>query len=283
MQNNNLLNRFVDSHLFIYILSFAAGCSIYSLKLISIIKLLEELSFEFFPGLMLIQGIVIFFSTNIFKSISKRSETLFFVLAVLTGAMTVYLGNFKVIKNITTSQDATILYSCIVFLLSTISLLALESTVKLINVKKVSVLRNPNISTLLVLMEELGIFFSALLYILFGEFLAGHGSYNLIPISVICIMVFLLAFFDFQEKGTVRTTYHKIDGDQNNKEKYKFVPLFIGVFCFVGLTKSFQGFATLIGINEFVAASENNLTNIFSKIAIHPNYGYTLYFNRVII
>jgi len=135
-----------------YLLSFLGGFCIYILKLASVVKVLDDLGMEFYPWLMLIQGISIYSAIKITEIKSRKNPFLFASLVFLAGLFIVAVGNLPFFD----SLNQSIAFPISIFICSSILLSLIEIHLNDIIFSQISLLKNTRIATTLALFEETG-------------------------------------------------------------------------------------------------------------------------------
>jgi HEAT repeat protein len=238
-----------------YALSFFSGFGVYSLKLVSLKKIIETLNLENYPALMIGCGIFIaLFNFSIEKLIKDKNHlTLFsFIFPVFVLLIGMYENNYPITSTVA------------VFLLSTVAINLMDSTVKHLLNQNISVLKNPNISNRLTLMEELGLFAAALLsWILIGSPKNILFILNSLPFLGLVITYFGIKYFQTN-----------IDNNQNypenkkiNHQEFPFAFWLIGITAITLVLKQIQGFAVFLGTHE-LKTNGNSVESVFAILNI---------------
>ena len=122
-----------------YLLSFLGGFCIYILKLASIVKVLDELGMEFYPALMLIQGISIFIALKFSEHKASQSPFKFCTFVFISGFTVVTIGNASVLQ----FSSGSHIFPVSLFITCSILLSLLEVNMNDIVFSQVSLLKNP--------------------------------------------------------------------------------------------------------------------------------------------
>ncbi len=260
----------------VYLLAFFLGWAGYSLKLVSIVKLLGELDFKFYPLLMLIQGITLFSSIKLMTKISEDNEKKFYLLTLICGLILVFLAN-----NVTFNQFAQQLagwyYSFVVFLLSAFIMLAIDITTRLLVTSKISMLENPKAASITTFFGEGGGLIGALISLTLLDTLMGLNTLMLpivmaLPFCVSLLFIYLMHGKEGNASGQISNP--KIEqalkqhSDSLKQHLGYFLPLFIALVTAVMLVKHFQGFAVIVGLKQWQQATDQSLVYIFSILAV---------------
>ncbi len=243
--------------------AFIIGCSVYNLKLVSLISLIENLDIKYYPILIFIQGVLILLTINLMKSFSKKSDTVFYLCSAFL-AMATMLVNIM-----PHSSLSPVVFSSIIFLMSSLSLTCLELTLSVYSSKSVSVLENPNFSSQLMLAFETGIIASALGANLFDRNNSDfHIYYQVLPLAIFVL------FFLRKRKENQKTTHilkQKIKRDKVSHSRYKFIKWVFALFIMMAITKNIQGFLVFLGIRNLASAKDASVTSVFSTVALIQN------------
>ena len=263
-------------NLAVYLLALFLGWAGYSLKLVSIVKLLGELDFKFYPLLMLIQGVTLFGSIKLMTRISENNEKRFYVITLVLGLLLAFVAN-----NFEFNQFARFelgwRYSFIVFLLCAFVMLAIDITTRLLVTSKISMLENPKAATIVTFFGETGGLLGAILTLLLTQSFMFFNSI-LTPIAMsFPFLVALLFIFLMQGEEKASSSYsdnpkieealkqHSITLKQHLRY---FLPVLIAIVSVVLMLKHIQGFAVIVGLKQWQESSEQSITSLFSVLAI---------------
>ena len=259
----------VNSYYTIFFIIFTMGWCTYSLKLVSILKLLESLSLKAYPFLMLAQGLSLYFSMKIFRWISGSRSELFNFLSISFGGLIVLAG--LQLHHFTFENELyDIGIHCLIFLFSSANLLSIDISGKMLMSEKVSILKNPKVVAQLVLVFEIGAIFAGTLSYFNSTYF--HLNQTVISILPFVIAIPLFGFFNFSDKVTHDHLTHKPKSQEKVSTaqiwKFKFMTFLVGLIAVVMVTKSMQNYAFFIGMAELKNKTTNSLTTLFSQIFI---------------
>jgi hypothetical protein len=273
---NNLLAKpyLTDHYLFVFLTSFLFGQATYSLKLISIIKLLNDLSFKFYPLLMFAQMLTIFILVGLFKKLLEKSRFYlhFFVLAL--GLLCVFFGNNSF------GAQVDWVYSCSIFLISVAVIIGLDMGLKDLIQQKVSLLQNPHVSGQLHFSHEFGVISGAICSLYSINLSKSTSTFIQIFPFFILLIFFLKIYLDERKKSHNNKSFERPLLEKNPssktenikiKEMPKFALFFILLMIILALAKNFQGFAMILGIKALNESSDKNIIEIFSYISFIQN------------
>jgi len=247
---------FWDSSQFVLLVTFLFGWVTYNLKLVSINKLLGDMSFELYPYLILGQGILLLITFNVFKKIAEKSELFFYLIAVLIGGSTVFLSIFENLI-----PFPKFYFFLIIFFSSNLMIQAFDICMRTFSTQRVSLLMNPKFSILILLSYESGIIIGSL-----SGMLENFISKELLTITQtipFLILIFILTHLRSNEEKVIK---NKTD-TKRNITKVPFFKLGLFLFTIVIFTKNIQGFATILAIKSLSEQSAGSLSSIFSKIS----------------
>ena len=260
----------------VYLLALFLGWAAYSLKLVSIVKLLGELDFKFYPLLMLIQGISLFASIKLMTRVSENNERRFYFITLVLGLILTFVANSAEFNHWAMSAFGW-RYSFFVFLLSAFAMLAIDITTRLLMTSKLSMLENPKAATLVTFFGETGGLVGAILTLLLTQSLIYFNSILTPIVMTLPFVVALLFIFLMQgeeKSGNTSSSNPKIEQALNQhsmtlKQHLRyFLPLLIAIVTVVLLLKHIQGFAVIVGLKQWQENSEQSVTSIFSLLAI---------------
>ncbi|TQV72006.1 hypothetical protein FLL45_17715 [Aliikangiella marina] len=269
---------FVDSNFFIFIMAFFLGWCVYSLKLVSIIKLLGELDFSFYPVLMLIQGASLFVSMKIMIRVSEKNDKIFYLIALLAGFAVVYFtSNFTL--NSWAQGRYGWAYSCAVFMLSTFIILAIDITTRMIVTSQLSLLENPNSSAHACFALEIGVIFGAVATLTISRFVDPNDWLTpvlmIVPfcIGLYCLLILTRKKSAANESPQSEKIEHALELHKQNLKSNigRFLPLMVAIVAIALICKQLQGFAVFVGLKQWQASSQQPIAEIFSTLAIIQN------------
>ena len=269
----------ISSNASVYFLAFFLGWASYSLKLVSIIKLLGELDFKLYPLLMLAQGVSLFVSLKLMNSVSERNEKLFYFISLFLGFLVVFLTN-SIDFNDWAKAKIGWQYSFIIFIVSTFIILAIDITTRLLVTSKISMLENPKAASIVTFFGEVGVLFGASLSLWLAQTLASFPSLLVsfltsMPFTISLVFLFLLA----SDESSAKTRHNdqRIDlaleqhaFSLKSQLKY-YLPVLIGLVSAVMLCKYIQGFAVILGLKQFQESGEQSIATLFSLLALAQN------------
>lgn len=267
------------SNLFIYFLVFLLGWCTYSLKLVSIIKLLGELDFKFYPILMLAQGTSLFLSMKIMTKISEQNEKIFYFTALFAGFGLVFFTSSTTL-NQWAKLEFSWMYSCVVFMLSTFIILAIDITTRLLVTNKLSLLENPKASAYVNFAEELGVILGA--SITLGLASSVVNLFELFtPITMtlpFTLALLCLTLISKQESAPLVLIENPKIRQALDEHSYrlrrnigKYLWFMVALVCIVMVCKHLQGFAVFVGLKKWQELTQQSISTIFSILAIVQN------------
>jgi len=269
----------INSNLSVYLLSFFLGWASYSLKLVSIVKLLAELDFGLYPLLMLAQGISLFGSLKLMNKISEQKERIFYFIALISGLVVVFVTN-TVEVNDWAKREFGWIYSFFIFMLSTFIILAIDITTRLLVTSKISMLENPKAASYVTFFGEFGVMIGAGLSLWFAQalmLLPSIVSPVVMSIPFAVSLIFLFAMVTQAHSDQSHHTDPKIDQalqlhSQSLRKHLKlYLPVLVGLISVLMLCKYFQGFAVVLGLKQWQESSSESIVTIFSLLAMAQN------------
>ena len=266
---------FAHSNTFVFLMAFFLGWSVYSLKLVSIIKLLGELEFSFYPILMLIQGASLFISMKVMIRISEKNDKIFYVLSLLAGLSVVYFTSNQTLNSWAQTNFGW-LYSCAIFMLSTFIILAIDITTRMVVTSQISLLENPNSSGHACFALEIGVIFGAIVTLAISRFIPANSFITpILMITPFGIGLYCLLILSRKKTVSVNSPRsQKIeDALQIHNKSLKsnigrYLPLMVGLVAIALICKHLQGFAVFVGLKQWQASSQQSIAEIFSTLAI---------------
>lgn len=254
---------------------FFLGMAGYSLKLISIVKLIDELSIGFYPILMLIQAFTSYLFISNAKMLSEKFKNWpIFLIGLCTGL--IFVSNYNHLFNIEDSYKAY--FSMALFLVSTNLLVSFEMTFQNEISKNASVLKNPKMSTWLMFSMEIGLMVSSVLtYFFFSQF-------NIHIKSALLTLPFaflgLTYLFLLREKIDSKKSYAKFEKKSGKIDKFQMPCLypFLSLIVLVTCIKYVQGFSLFFGLFELKAKGNTDLVKIFSEVSFFQTFFIALLF-----
>ena len=268
-----------ESNWFIFLLAFLLGWCGYSLKLVSIIKLIGDLDFKFYPLLMLFQGISLFASMKILTKISERNERLFYLISLFSGLFLVFITNNQSING-WAQQRFDWLYPFSVFMLSSFIILAIDITTRLLVTSKLSMLKDPRAAARVSFFGELGVILGAVLTLFITQFAqhlpvfleATAMSFPFI-VALLCLYKITSTESSIPIKASNEIINRSLDQhtDSLRISLQRYLPYMIGLIAIVMICKQFQGFAVLIGLKEWQVSSQQTVSTLFSMLSLIQN------------
>lgn len=268
-----------NSNTSVFFLAFFLGWASFSLKLVSIVKLLGELNFELYPLLMLAQGVSLFASLKLMTKVSENNERLFYLISLIAGFIIVVFTNTFEINDWVLSEYGW-KYSCIVFILSTLIILAIDVTTRLLVTNKISMLQNPKAASYVTFSGEFGVMVGATLSYFINLQQSIYPSFVMpflmsLPFTISLILLFSISGSSLPESG--RKLNPKIEKALSEHsislkaQLKRYLPVLIALVTAVMLCKYFQGFAVILGLKQWQENSNQTITAIFSILAVAQN------------
>jgi HEAT repeat protein len=257
---------FKKDHLPIVFTVFFLGWSSYSLRLVSILKLLGSESLSIYPQLMIIQGFSLLFSVRIFKAVSRNRSNVFNFLTLFFGCLIVYFGlTFREMEFYQPKYD--LFYNGVIFLLSSANLVAFEITGKMMMTRRVSLLRNPKFTQTLVLVMELGVLSATAVNYLNAKYhLIAHHQLALAPFAIAAPFILYFSFFK-KDKYVEAAKAESIPKETKlNVWRLPYFKLLLGLVSITLITKCLGDFSLLMGINSLHKSSDMALSGVYSKV-----------------
>jgi|GEM_PF-3235495 len=270
---------FIQSNLFIFIMAFMLGWCSYSLKLVSIIKLLGELDFSFYPLLMLVQGASFFISMKFMIHVSEKNNRVFYFLSLMTGLLVVFFTSSGPLNNMAQTHFGWA-YSCAVFMLSTFIILSIDITTRMLVTDQISLLENPKASSHASFALESGVIFGASLTLGItrtmspdSEILAPFAMTTPFWISLACLLLVSARVKEVAPAIDNQGIATALDQHTSNLKKNinKYLPFMVALFAIVLICKQLQGFAVFVGLREWQQSSQQSVATLFSILAILQN------------
>jgi hypothetical protein len=225
-----------------------------------LIQITDVLPFNYYPWLMLSQGIMVFLFNNCIENHIERHIKSFFLSSALIGAMLGIIYSYKSILGISESSFIT---PIAIFIIGNLIVTQLEITTGTIISNQISFLKNPTVSTKITLSEELGVVFGASVSFAFAKL--SYANFE----KLIFFTPFLFLAFGFNSTSKSETIKTKKDSQNVSLifTQYPFLFSLIVLFTTLICLKNIQGLAMLMGINELKASGGQNVSLIFSKIS----------------
>jgi hypothetical protein len=268
-----------ESNGLIYFLAFLLGWCGYSLKLVSIIKLIGDLDFKFYPLLMLIQGISLFASIKLLTKISEKNEGLFYTISLGAGLCVVYLTNNGSV-NLWAQQHYDWLYPFIVFILSSFIILAIDITTRLLVTGKISMLQEPRAAARVSFFGECGVILGASLTLALIHFSSLIPSFlEAIALSLPFIIALLCLtqvsknepYRPYKANNIIINQALEQHTNSLQESLRLYLPYLIAMISIVMICKQFQGFAVLVGIKNWQESSQHSISTLFSTLSLIQN------------
>jgi len=261
------MNRLRNSHPLVFLFTFWAGWGLYNLKLVSVVKLLDDLSLDAYPPLMLAQAALIFFSIKAIEWVAKKSSKWFYGIAGLFALLVSSTAVFPWAQHfaIFASPSFKMAVSCSYFLLSSLAVILVEMALKGIQSNNISLLKNPHISGQLCLSLELGIIAGAL-YTLVGNSLQMHDLDYITNAIPFAFMLFMFPVFRAEPVKTLVDKTSKESSKERDFLRYPFVPFLILLSIILLTSKHIQGLGVILGMLEIKTGGASQISVIFSKL-----------------
>ncbi len=253
-------------HLSLIFTIFFLGCSSYSLRLVSILKLLGSESLSIYPQLMLIQGVSLLFSVKIFKAVSRNRSSVFNCLTLFFGFVIVYVGlTFREMDFYQQKYD--LFYNGALFLLSSANLVAFEITSKMMMTKRVSLLRSPKFTQVLVFVMELGVLSSTALSYLNTKYnFIDHHQLALIPFIIVTPLILYFSFLKKERSFDTPEKAIQLKEAKTNIWDLPYFKLLLSLITITLITKCLGDFSLLMGINSLHKSGDMALSGVYSKV-----------------
>jgi hypothetical protein len=264
MNKGSLARRFQFSDSYSYVLSFCLGQAFYFLKLISIVKILDSLSLEAFPFLMLAQGFVSYGFMKFCGYLKNKSNQLFYAFSLLTPI--VVIGFTYLPFNYQYTQWGWIVSSTI-FLASMNFVGAVELSIQSAISQNTSILKNPKISLTLTLLQEIGIIAAAITFYLYSSQFSNIDKL-IIASAPFVFSYILLVFFKGEDKVSEEELKTPTELNTVNKYNFPFINLIVVLMTLMLVVKNIQSFAVLVGIDMIKANGSDTVTSLFSQISL---------------
>ncbi len=237
----------------LFALAFSVGCCVFHLQVVSIVKLLQETGLQFLPSLMVIQALSSWLLLRLWGTSAVSSVDKFFLTALGVGF------SIALFSKLVPSSDPIYLGS--LYVLSQLSISALRMGIHVTFSKRISILRNPQISTQLSMAEESGFLIGALIL----AYLPGEGwGYLILATSPFVLGAFL--FGSVQKHGMLRRTASS-QATHGPRRRPSFFKVMIGLFTLVASLKSIQWFGMAYGLT-LAAQAGSSLIKVFSQTAL---------------
>ncbi len=253
-------SSFRNSNSYIYLVGLNWGAVRYALKLVSIVKISEFLSLAYFPILMLAQSALFFLSIKPLEKLAERGQSHYFLVSILMGALTVFSIFWPGEERANLRSYAEI-FSCVIFLLSTFSLMVIEIGVHNYIGSKGSILKNPNLSFRTTFSIETGYLFAAVL----SYAVVSNPTENIL-IRVVPFFVLLAMLLSNPSSLLWYEPKEKSNGSQ--VKYYPFISLLLVLTVTVFFTKNMQIYATFKGVIDLKNEHNTDTTFIFSVLSI---------------
>jgi HEAT repeat protein len=253
-----------------FLMTFLLGWAGYSLKLVSILKLIEGLSISYLPAMMIVQGFFLYFSLKLvqkFRLKFPKSNFLFFYSIL---ALVVFCAGHPFVTDLVEAHGLKILFNSGLFLFSFLGISVSEILIKDIQAKNLSVLKNPHQAGQLTLALEVGIIFAAA-----GTLMTNGESVSLMVASwnstpFILSLGFFIIFSFFKQDANVESNraISVVTESKVNPFYYPFIPYLLAVVTLILVSKNIQGYASLLGMIEWKKSGGGTMAIIFSKFNI---------------
>lgn len=258
----------------VFIHTFIMGWVVFSLKLTSILKLLDELDFKVYPYIMLTQALTIYLFSKIIIQLSLKNEKIFHFFTLFWSTIIFMLGMWPLFDQYFILNFGMI-YPFMIFLLSVSAIQAVEISMRNISTKSLSILQNPHLSSKLALSFELGAITGPIFIIIIKNILPSLYQYVLtFPLLIGFVSLVLVLKLEQKDVKSIGKNLQpqKIFSYEKFKEflnkKYKFIPYLFLLLGLVAVIKNVQGFAVIIGIKELKKITNTDFVAIFSYFSI---------------
>ncbi|MBL7663672.1 MAG: HEAT repeat domain-containing protein [Bacteriovoracaceae bacterium] len=256
-----LLPTFFKSDFSSYMLCFFQGQSIYFLKLISIVQLVNTLSLKAFPYLMLLQAIIAYISIQLSHKLVTSSKLKFHIitsaLSILVLAINYNLGH--------SPEDLT--FPLFIFILSsnltTLSEISYEGEIS----QRISVLKNPKISTYLTFAKEVGVMAAAGMMLFFEKFFS-QETQMIVYLPFILSSAFVVVSYFIQPASAKNKVNIEAQKTPFDKFHFPFINMIIVLIGIMFLIKNLQSFGVLLAMNLLKDNAEYSTSTIYSYLSI---------------
>ena len=256
-----------------FFMTFLLGWSGYSFKLVSVIKLIEELSLSYLPLLMIAQGIFLYFNLTLVQKLRLKFPKFNFYFFYIIFSLIVFSSGYTPIVAFFKSKGLSIYFSIGLYLISFLGGSICEILVKEIQAKNLSVLKNPHQAGQLTMLFEVGILIAAI-----GT-IAITGELGTKILSFWNTLPFVMSFISYGAFHLISTDRNQAivlpllkvtpeDSKEVNSFYYPFVPYLLVVVTLLFISKNIQGYATLVGMLEWKKSGDESIAMIFSKFNI---------------
>lgn len=262
-----------QSNLYTLLLAFNFGWCSYNLKLVSIVKLLDELSFKAYPPLMLILGLSLYGFIKLLRNWAKHSEEKFYFISLIIGGLVNWVASpYSNILLDSLSIDRNFwAFPCTVFLLSSISLFSLEMGIRLVVNKNISILDSPQVSGQVTFVKQLGLLFGAIFVLLLSYYFPAEKFLGGMLSFVFSMALFFPLLKTKKDANSNDIEKFRDGGDDNDSVNIKSLTFFkylTGLSIIVLLCKNLQGLALLVGMKSWAQSSNKAMEIVFSKISV---------------
>lgn len=248
---------------FIFLESFLLGICIYFISLVSVVKLIGQISLSIYPLLIFSQGIILLFTSGMINFLASKNERLFHQCPFILGIITILLSLIKV-----NSSSLDLILTALIFFTSMISVMWMEISMNHLNTTKTSILLNPKVGIDLSIIHEISIVFISILGIKYNFSSMQNLDKILLflpPIIISQIIIFLL--LKLPHKNTMSQENVKFTLKDLNKE-YPFIFLLISLFTIILVAKNLHAFAQMLGMKELSSQKNTTITKVFSQLSI---------------
>ena len=263
MKRWSSLNLLTQSDAPYYLLSFLGGFCIYILKLASIVKVLDDLGMEYYPWLMLVQGISIYTAIKASELKSRQNPFYFASIVFLAGLFIVAAGNLSLLN----SLNQSIAYPISLFICSSILLSFIEIHLNDIIFSQISLLKNTRIATTLALFEETGALVGSIFTFVAGSLAYSDTNLVIALIPFLLSSALLIMLKPSSESKSEPRQKKQVNADVSLR-LYPFSFLVIGLFTTLLCLKQLQGFTVIVGLEQLKGANGEGLTKIFSQFSM---------------
>ncbi|HAZ14246.1 MAG: hypothetical protein A2X86_18645 [Bdellovibrionales bacterium GWA2_49_15] len=260
----------------VLLLSFLTGWTAFYLKLTSLQKLVDSLSLEAFPVLMIGQGILLLLLHSSFKKLQKKFSGMINVAVFIVSLLLVLTAQSSYFANL--GKMEKVLISCFYFLASTLLVTWMESALSSVRAKFVNALKYPFQVEQNSFSFEIGIFGGALAFLIVNSVSMLTSVHSLlqavmIGAGVCCLLVLEVAHIYLLRQGT-RVQENGVTEESKSilsPTGYPFVPFLMGLVFILLASKHLQNLAVLLGMLDLKEKSGVDVGIVFAKITIFQN------------
>ncbi|MBI2521224.1 MAG: hypothetical protein HYV97_12425 [Bdellovibrio sp.] len=269
-------NFFLRNQWPVFLVSFLTGWTAFYLKLTSLQKLVDSLSLEAFPVLMIGQGILLLVFHSSFKKMQKKFSAITNVTVFLVSLLLVITAQLPYFA--TLAKMEKMIVSCFYFLFSTLLVMWMECMLSSISAKFVNSLKHPFQSEQNSFSFEIGIFAGAVCFLLVNSLSMLAQAHSTIQAVIMGAGVVLLLMLEIAHIYLLRL------GQKNEEQmaegnrqmlrptRYPFVPFLLGLVFIILASKHLQNLAVLLGMLELKEKNGLDVGIVFAKITLLQNF-----------